>query len=75
MGFRCTAQLCCLIPSVQNIKRSDHSRKPPEFRAIINRLYPSGARLELFARGEIPPHWQKWGAEVEPSMRGARGFK
>jgi N6-adenosine-specific RNA methylase IME4 len=55
-----------LIPSVQSIHKSKvHSAKPAEFRAIIDRLYPSGERLELFARGDVPPPWRTWGAEVE----------
>lgn len=52
-----------LIDSVQSIERREHSRKPEEFRAIIDNLYPSGTRIELFAR-EIHPGWETWGNEV-----------
>lgn len=54
-----------LIDSVQSIKRTKHSSKPQQFRKIIDALYPSRERLELFARGDVPPHWQKWGAEAQ----------
>jgi N6-adenosine-specific RNA methylase IME4 len=59
--------------SIQHIKRSRrHSSKPNRFREIINTLYPSGNRIELFAR---PPNdvlfedesyrgWDLWGDEV-----------
>ncbi len=53
-----------LIDSVQTIEREQHSGKPAQFRDIIDRLYPNGARLELFARGELPTHWRRWGSEV-----------
>jgi N6-adenosine-specific RNA methylase IME4 len=53
------------IPSVQSIERTEHSRKPAEFRAIIDRLYPSGERLELFARGQVPAPWRTWGTEAQ----------
>jgi N6-adenosine-specific RNA methylase IME4 len=52
-----------LIDSVQSIERGEHSVKPEEFRNIIDYLYPTGTRIELFARGELPAHWEKWGNE------------
>jgi N6-adenosine-specific RNA methylase IME4 len=39
-----------LFPSVQRIKRTEHSRKPPEFYDIIETLYDHGRKLEIFAR-------------------------
>jgi len=54
-----------LIDSVQSIERAEHSRKPEEFRQIIERLYPHGKRLELFARGDAPAGWETWGNESE----------
>ena len=39
-----------MVDSVQSIERTTHSTKPEEFRAIIDRLYPHGKRVELFAR-------------------------
>ena len=49
-----------LIDSVQSIERQEHSAKPKEFRIIIEKLYTSGKRLELFAR-ENNPGWVAWG--------------
>lgn len=54
-----------LEDSVQVVKRtSEHSRKPEEFRAIIDKMYPTGKRIELFARGDVPSPWEKWGNEA-----------
>jgi N6-adenosine-specific RNA methylase IME4 len=55
-----------LFDSVQVIEKTKkHSEKPEEFRQIINTLYPSGKKIELFRRGEAPEGWQAWGNEVE----------
>jgi N6-adenosine-specific RNA methylase IME4 len=43
--------------------RRDHSRKPDEVAARIERLYPDARRLELFAR-ETRPGWEAWGNET-----------
>ena len=43
-----------------------HSRKPDEQYAKIERLYPQGRRLELFARQRWPG-WDAWGNEVDCS--------
>ncbi len=51
-----------LIDSVQSIERNGHSEKPEEFRAIIERLYPTGKRIELFARRKVEK-WESWGNE------------
>lgn len=32
---------------------------------MIDRLYPFGRRVELFARGTVPKPWIAWGNEVE----------
>ncbi len=52
-----------LIDSVQSIERTEHSKKPDEFRQIIDSLYPSGTRIEMFAR-RAAPGWDVWGNEV-----------
>lgn len=53
-----------LIDSVQSIERTNkHSEKPEEFRAIIDRLYLHGKKLELFRRGKAPKGWEVWGNE------------
>ena len=54
--------------SVQRIERSKvHSEKPEEFRRIIDRLYTTGSRIELFARGKPPKPWVGWGNEPTAS--------
>lgn len=52
-----------LVDSVYVEERTEHSRKPKYFRYLIDELYPKGTRLEMFARGELPEHWQGWGNE------------
>ncbi len=44
-----------------------HSEKPEAFRELIDRLYPSGPRLELFRRGDAPTGWTVWGNEATPA--------
>jgi len=52
-----------LHDSVQTIERTDeHSEKPEEFRRIIESLYPSASKIELFARTEVDG-WTMWGDE------------
>lgn len=53
-----------LFDSVQTIERTGrHSEKPEEFRRIIETLYPSARKIELFARSAAPG-WDTWGNEV-----------
>lgn len=60
----CTPDINELIDSVQSIERSnEHSEKPEEFRAIIDKLYTHGSRIELFARRSANPDWEVWGNE------------
>ena len=50
-----------LFDSVQTIERNDeHSEKPHEFRTIIEKIYPSAKKIELFARKEVSG-WNVWG--------------
>jgi N6-adenosine-specific RNA methylase IME4 len=60
-----TPEVTKLFDSVQVIERQEHSRKPEEFRTIIDTLYPSGRRVELFCRGEKPEGWKTWGNEAD----------
>ena len=60
-----TPEVTKLFDSVQVIERQEHSRKPEEFRTIIDTLYPSGQRIELFCRGDKPEGWETWGNEAE----------
>lgn len=56
----CTPDEPRLLDSVVSIERTEHSRKPKEFRDMIDMLYPIGERLELFAR-EAAEGWDAWG--------------
>ena len=56
----CMPDVQKLFDSVVSIGRTEHSRKPKEFREMIDTLYPLGDRLELFAR-EAPDGWDVWG--------------
>jgi N6-adenosine-specific RNA methylase IME4 len=59
-----------LIDSVITIERSDeHSEKPEEFRKLIDELYPTGNRIELFARDVPPKPWKSWGDECSASSQ------
>jgi N6-adenosine-specific RNA methylase IME4 len=51
-----------LLDSVVQAERGEHSVKPEVFRDIIDQLYPSGRRLEMFARTTVEG-WDAWGAE------------
>lgn len=59
----CTPDVPKLYDSVVSIERTEHSRKPHEFRDMIDTLYPAGERLEMFAR-EAPEGWDVWGNMV-----------
>lgn len=59
----CLPEVNKLFDSVQSIERGEHSEKPEAFREIIDTLYPSGKRLELFARKEVAG-WERWGNQV-----------
>lgn len=51
---------------VQAVERTGrHSEKPEEFRAMVDRLYTHGKRIELFRRGEAPSGWEIWGNEAK----------
>jgi len=50
---------------VQSFARGKHSQKPEEFRALIDRIYLDGSRIELFRRGNAPDGWKIWGAETD----------
>jgi N6-adenosine-specific RNA methylase IME4 len=63
----CTPDHVELFDSVQSVERTTHSTKPPEFRHIIETLYPHGKRLELFARAKAPG-WDVFGYEVTAAV-------
>ena len=49
--------------SVVMVKRGQHSSKPDEFRAIIDRMYSKISRVEMFCR-EPASGWDAWGFEA-----------
>jgi len=51
-------------PSVIEAPRREHSRKPDEAYALIERMYPSLPKIELFARN-TRSGWDPWGNEAE----------
>jgi N6-adenosine-specific RNA methylase IME4 len=50
-------------PSVINAPRREHSRKPDEAYALMERMYPELPKIELFARHACEG-WAAWGNEV-----------
>jgi len=56
--------------SVITAPRREHSRKPDEAYALIERMYPELPRIELFAR-QTRPGWARWGNEVETGFTSA----
>ena len=59
----CTPDIDEKIGSVVKVKRSKkHSQKPEEFRDLIDKLYPNGKRIELFAREKVNG-WDSWGRD------------
>lgn len=59
----CTPDISKKFDSVVSVERTEHSKKPEIFREMIMSLYPSGKRVELFAR-ESRDGWETWGNEV-----------
>lgn len=52
--------------NIQQLVRSprrEHSRKPDEIRYNIDKMFPSQAKIELFAR-QRPHGWDVWGLDV-----------
>ena len=60
----CLPEIKDLYDSVVVIDRPEtHSEKPEHFRIIIDNLYPTGNRIELFARKNTDG-WNSWGDEI-----------
>ena len=51
-------------PSIINAPVGRHSQKPIIFAEMIETMFPTLPRLEMFARGEPRPGWDYWGAEA-----------
>jgi len=54
--------------SVIEAPRREHSRKPNEAYALIERMYPELPKIELFARN-TRPGWDAWGNEALPEQQ------
>jgi N6-adenosine-specific RNA methylase IME4 len=50
-------------PSIIEAPRREHSRKPDEAYALIERMYPELPKIELFARARRSG-WEAWGNEL-----------
>src|SRR6516165_10042915 len=50
--------------SVIHAPRREHSRKPDEVYALIERMYPDLPKIELFARPGRPG-WDAWGNQAQ----------
>ena len=59
----CTPDIKKLHNSVVSIKRTEHSRKPKEFRDLIEKMYDHGRKLQLFSR-KVVPGWDMVGNEI-----------
>lgn len=61
----CTPDTNKLFDSVISIEREEHSKKPKEFRAMIDTLYRGGekGKMELFAREKVEG-WTPYGNEL-----------
>jgi len=59
----CTPDSNTLHDSVVSVERTTHSTKPDVFYEIIEEMYPTGTRVELFARASRP-RWDAWGNEL-----------
>jgi N6-adenosine-specific RNA methylase IME4 len=46
----------------------EHSAKPVAFREMIEELFPTLPKLEMFARGGQIEGWTRWGLEAEPEL-------
>jgi N6-adenosine-specific RNA methylase IME4 len=51
------------LESIIQAPRGEHSAKPEVFARIIEQMFPSVPKLEMFARSHRPG-WDVWGAEV-----------
>jgi N6-adenosine-specific RNA methylase IME4 len=60
-----------LPDSVVEAARGEHSVKPEVFHQIIERMYPTAEKIELFRRGQPRDGWKAWGAEVEVTKEAA----
>ncbi len=51
--------------SIFSVKRTEHSKKPDIVYDFIEKMYPDGKYLELFARQKHNGRWTIWGNEQD----------
>jgi N6-adenosine-specific RNA methylase IME4 len=49
-----------------------HSEKPQVFYGLIERMFPSFSKLEMFCRGPARPGWEAWGLEASDQKEKSR---
>jgi len=59
----CVPENMKLFDSVYEEERTEHSKKPDFFREVIDTIYPSGSRIELFARRKVDG-WDTYGNQI-----------
>lgn len=59
----CVPENMKLFDSVYEEERTEHSKKPEFFREVIDTIYPSGKRIELFARRSVDG-WDTYGNQL-----------
>ncbi len=52
-------------PSIFESSRTDHSEKSAIVYELIEAMYPTAKKIELYARGRPRKNWAGWGNEVE----------
>lgn len=51
--------------SVYKERRTEHSKKPIHYYELIEKSFPSGKYLEMFARNKFNDKWEVWGNQCE----------
>ena len=52
-------------PSIYQEKRTEYTKKPDSYYDMIEKMYPDGKYLELFARQQYNDKWTAWGNQVD----------
>ena len=75
LGVRGSPKVHAHPRQVVRMQPGAHSAKPQIFRELFGELFGDVARLELFARGELPPGWDAWGDQAaQPAPRAVEVF-
>ncbi|GHU54862.1 hypothetical protein AGMMS49975_15840 [Clostridia bacterium] len=53
------------VASVYTESRTQHSKKPDYYYDLIEKMFPEGRYLEMFARQKYNERWSVWGNQVE----------